>query len=344
MKACDSCKVVVDESISICPRCGKLLGNESDTEQMQKACRLLTDANLHRMKGESNTAIEKCIEALKLAPDNPDTHSLLGDIYVGAGKLEEAAKWYQMAIDLRPDSKLDIAKLERIKPLIRESQQRYNEMTTGGWLLNDTKRDSGLRKIVIFSVIALMVLVLFGVVALFLRFNSEDSTVIGTQPHRPPSKTGQSDITVIPPPINQGADLQVIARPIVEQDMLSSLATNPAILSRRLIMEDVKIDPRTGEMLLTFRLSETTKSYTRIEALRHAAVVATAAFAASSGTTKVEVRALAEYQTELSPREPKLALIADVTRQVSGLDINKSSIEDLSRFFTGLWWGPELPE
>lgn len=344
MKTCDSCKAVVDESVSACPKCGRMLEAVSDTEQMQKVDTLLSDANLHKLKGESESAIEKCIEALKLVPDNPDTHSMLGDIYVSTGKLEEAAKWYQMAIDLRPDSEMDIVKLEKIKPRICESQQGYCETTTGGWLLNDTKRDSGLRKIVTFSVIALIVLALFGIAAISLKFGTKDSSADGIKPQKPLPEINQSDTFVTPPPISEETDLQVIARPFIEQDLLSNLATNPAILSRQLIMEDVKIDPRTDDILLTFRMSETHRPKTRTEVLRHAAVAATATFAASSGTAKVEVRALAEYQTSISPREPKLVFIADVTRQVSGLDINKASADELNEFFTRLWWGQELPE
>lgn len=346
MKSCDTCKVVVDDEVSSCPKCGRSLKNGSDNKQSHAVSKLLAAANLHRIRGEANAAIDKCTEALELMPDNPDTHSLLGDIYESAGNLEEAVKWYQMAVDLKPESALDSAKLEQIEALLHKSRQEQVENTTGGWLLGDTKRDTGLSKIVLFSVLTVIVLAAFGLTALFLRFRAEQSKVSERQqPHYEQPITGRpEEIQTTTPPTSTDADPQVIARPIVEQQLLTSLATNPAILSRRLIMEDVKIDPRTEVLMLIFRLSDSEKPITRINILRHAAVTAAAAFAASPNTTRIEVRVLAEYQTRISPREPRLVLVTDVTRQVSGLDVNQASGEQLKEFFTRTWWGPELAQ
>ncbi|MBI2842519.1 MAG: hypothetical protein HYX78_03885 [Armatimonadetes bacterium] len=107
-------------------------------------------------------------------------------------------------------------------------------------------------------------------------------------------------------------------------------------------MEDVKIDPRRDTLLVTFRISDPPKNLTRIEVLRHSAAVAAAAFAASADTATVTVRALVNLPGQYSPHEPHLVLVCDVARQAGGVDSTRATEEQLRRYFTNEWWGPEL--
>jgi hypothetical protein len=75
---------------------------------------LLARGNLLRIRSQWEEAITVCTEALRLAPHSASAHSLLGDIYEAQGRLEDAAQWFEMAVDLAPDSPVDRAKLERV--------------------------------------------------------------------------------------------------------------------------------------------------------------------------------------------------------------------------------------
>lgn len=81
----------------------------------REAYALLAQANLHRMRGQWGDAAEKCMAALRLAPDSASANSLLGDIYENQGRYDDAAQWYRMALDANPDSPADRLKLDRLR-------------------------------------------------------------------------------------------------------------------------------------------------------------------------------------------------------------------------------------
>jgi len=80
----------------------------------------LARANLLRMRGDYPAAIEQCLSVLKRAPEDPDAHTLIGDIYAEQGNLGQAAQWYELALDLNPESAPDRQKLTYV-------QQRIND-------------------------------------------------------------------------------------------------------------------------------------------------------------------------------------------------------------------------
>ncbi len=78
---------------------------------------LLARANLLRMRGQWGDAVELCTEALRADAQSAAAHSLLGDIYENQGRLDKALHWYQLALDLDPESVADQAKLARAREL-----------------------------------------------------------------------------------------------------------------------------------------------------------------------------------------------------------------------------------
>jgi hypothetical protein len=89
-----------------------------DTETLYS---ILSAANLSRMRGNWQAALDKCVEALRLDPTSATAHSLVGDIYADQGKSDEAIQWYQMALDLDPGNAADRSKLDRLKNPVIES-------------------------------------------------------------------------------------------------------------------------------------------------------------------------------------------------------------------------------
>jgi hypothetical protein len=76
---------------------------------------LLASANLARMRRRWLEAESLCVEVMRQDPNNIHAHSLLGDIYRDQNRLHDARQWYQMALDLNPDSAADRAKLTEIE-------------------------------------------------------------------------------------------------------------------------------------------------------------------------------------------------------------------------------------
>ncbi len=80
----------------------------------------LARANLLRMRGEYGEARAICFSLLKQYPGNHTAHTLLGDIYAEQGDLEQAKEWYELALDLQPESETDQVKLAEIQRRIAD--------------------------------------------------------------------------------------------------------------------------------------------------------------------------------------------------------------------------------
>jgi hypothetical protein len=77
---------------------------ETESETERAARLLLSKANLLRVRGQPDAAIEACAEALQLSPLSGDASALLADIYESQGRLDDALQWYGMAVDHAPDN------------------------------------------------------------------------------------------------------------------------------------------------------------------------------------------------------------------------------------------------
>jgi hypothetical protein len=75
---------------------------------------LLAQANLARIRGQRQEAVDYCVQVLRTQPGNADAHSLLGDIYRDQGAFDDAIQWYRMAADLRPNGP-DAEKLRKLE-------------------------------------------------------------------------------------------------------------------------------------------------------------------------------------------------------------------------------------
>jgi tetratricopeptide (TPR) repeat protein len=101
----------------------------------------LARANLQRMRGNYAAARDACLSILKRFPGDLPAHTLLGDIAAETGDLEQAAQWYEMALDVAPDSKVDRQRLEAIRSRIRE----HDAATTARQLGLPTTKPMALR-------------------------------------------------------------------------------------------------------------------------------------------------------------------------------------------------------
>jgi len=121
---CSACWTVVPTGSHFCGGCGAQVS--TSVTGTQRLAALLSEANLYRMRAQWLDAENRCIEAMRLDPNTVDAHSLLGDIYRDQGKLEEAAQWYHLALDLNLNSVGDKVKLAEV-----EKQQKKSVVSPG---------------------------------------------------------------------------------------------------------------------------------------------------------------------------------------------------------------------
>lgn len=114
---CQACGHDAAGDSRFCPECGAPLpdtvgpGGESAAPDA-RVQPILATANLLRMRGRWEEAIGKCVEAMRISPNNPAAHALIGDIYSEQGRDADALQWYQMAVELDPDNLHDRGKVE----------------------------------------------------------------------------------------------------------------------------------------------------------------------------------------------------------------------------------------
>ena len=353
MKNCKNCNTPIKEDSNTCPNCG---ANVSDTfeplEEKTELQKLLAEANLARMRGDLNGAIDLCTEALEIEPQNADVHSLLGDIYKAMDNPAEAARWYQMALDINPDSKPDQAKLQEALALASKKKMGEPVTSKGNWMQPIDKIDRAIRYFVLFCAAAVMVLLIIGLTIWVVHSQKEDKTMINNQPAKTgetitkhPQSTQNTSSSPAPPiesPVIGEPEGGTLIRPLVEQTLLSRLATNPNIQQERLVIEDVKFDPRSDKIEVTMRFSDRPTVLTRIVVRKAEAVAATAAYEASSEAKMVTIRTLVSMPGKYASGEPKLVHICDVPRSITSVDISKADDAVLSRIFLNEWWDTEI--
>ncbi|MCH7905288.1 MAG: hypothetical protein IH944_12090 [Armatimonadetes bacterium] len=122
-KVCPKCFEVNDPAATFCVECGVPLSDEPGAEGSDaEVYREITQANLHRIRGDYKAAINQCLTILKRYPNNGTAHTLLGDIYAEQGDLEQSSQWFEMALDLRPESENDQRKLESVQQRITQQE------------------------------------------------------------------------------------------------------------------------------------------------------------------------------------------------------------------------------
>ena len=122
-KVCPKCFEVNDHGATFCSECGAPLTDEPGAEGSDpEVYREITEANLHRIRGDYKQAVDSCLSILRRYPNNGTSHTLLGDIYAENGELEQSAQWYEMALDLRPESEHDSRKLEVVQRRMSEQE------------------------------------------------------------------------------------------------------------------------------------------------------------------------------------------------------------------------------
>jgi len=119
-RACSACGKSVPADSRFCPSCGAAMESvpASAAKRLSSAdaaVALLSEANLLRVREDWTGAESRCLDVLRLDPNNLEAHTLLGDIYRDQRRMDDAAQWYQLALDLDPTNASVRAKLTGVE-------------------------------------------------------------------------------------------------------------------------------------------------------------------------------------------------------------------------------------
>lgn len=121
MQVCPKCYAKNDADAMHCMECGTSFLPDSDADS--EIYLELSQANLHRTRGEHAEAIEACLSILRKFPSNFSAHILLGDLHSEMGDFDQAIQWFEMAKDLHPNDKTVDGKIEELRQREREAEK-----------------------------------------------------------------------------------------------------------------------------------------------------------------------------------------------------------------------------
>ncbi|MCB8932120.1 MAG: tetratricopeptide repeat protein [Fimbriimonadaceae bacterium] len=131
-RLCDKCFATIAVDAPYCPECGAALDSESRSDGSDVAIYPdLARANLLRMRGDYKAAEDVCLGILRRFPNNATANGLLGDICAERGDLEQAAEWYELALDIVKDSESVRSKLESVRTRLAEREAAHTAQQIG---------------------------------------------------------------------------------------------------------------------------------------------------------------------------------------------------------------------
>jgi hypothetical protein len=334
-KTCPICKQVLSDDVPLCAACGSPVSASVDGPTgAQDIESLLAAANLHRIRSEWDEAIEACMDVLTREPENIPAHALLGDIYASQHRLEEAVRWYEMTVDAAPDNKAYISKLEKLKTDLADSYANSdNSNSRLGWFDRFVIGESFESSIRIITVSSAAFGALLIAAALFVMFSHSQPGSSGNETNQPSvGETGKPVVfqsTAVPGDMSN--------RAAYERRLWQRMNDNDLIESRRINVDDARVDPRDKQLIVTFR--NRGDSADRDETLLSSGAVAAAGFTMNSEIAYVTVRCVGSV-VEGKSRHLDLIFVADVPREASSVLQPNASSEQIDPVMLKKWWNP----
>jgi len=223
---------------AFCPECGAAMSHDQGSEGSDTAVYPeLARANLLRMRGDYKAAEQQCLAILRRYPNNATANILLGDICAEKGDLDQSMQWYEMALDLAPESQAAQHKLEAVKQRFKEKETAQTVEQLG---LPTTKSKAGL------YALALIVAVFIFAVTMYFAGQRVQQKVDQRLPTIKPIVDDAK-----PPPGGQISS-DKSATPTDEELVKAIQATGPEGARVFAAMED----PRTGAIMVSYNVLE----------------------------------------------------------------------------------------
>jgi tetratricopeptide (TPR) repeat protein len=296
---------------------------------LDEAHSALAAANLLKLRGEWQAAIDKCMQVLALDEDDAAAHSLLGDIYRDQGRMDEAMHWYKLALDLNPDSPADKSKLEQI--IAQSKCERPPVRNLRAEAIVTAKR------VIAEAALAIGVLLLITTVW---------PVIFQPKPHaeNPPGRAGQRTenpqrirlpVTMTEPPETPLPDVRQLIEPSMsshEDAMLQALNAAPRLVQRGLQVRSILIDPRNRSAIITLSGPLPGKAPATEALVRGSLIVLREACAKDNGLDQFTVRALYDGSAEVR-------FVADAQRSsVMSIDPEIAEYGELVAVLQNPWW------
>lgn len=260
---CIVCKAEIPDDSLFCCICGAKLDSMNaslSAKDLPSLEYMLAQANLLRMQAKWEEAENKCIEILRKDPNNYDAHSLLGDIYRDQGRYEDAAQWYQLALDLYPESQKEPEKLAQLRELRTKSQSSIEEESS--LALDRTQRLIGitpsvwLKGLTVISVVFMVIVVVFLIKARNnYEYNTKESSspspnvsMEPAQPVTPQPAAPRVGMSVQPPQPKQSLVMPSLLPSVMnsqDENRLQSILAQSNVLDSSYSLLGITYDPRT---------------------------------------------------------------------------------------------------
>lgn len=347
MRRCEDCKLVLEDDVRYCPSCGKVIASNKRpvATPSTEVGALLTSANLHRIRLEWDAAVNDATEALKINPENPDIASLLGSIYEQREMFGDALIWYEMAVDLNPDSDEDKVRMERVKQQMVE--QRKNRTDSFGKFQKHTR---------IWAAVmggAFLLIIILALIVMGNKGKHQESTDIkmDNAPRAIGINTGTSS-TLSSNPNKQNTPLPGSTDLAGTSQGSSSLRTKPEVEIRDKIsgaqavqeskakIDDVIADPRNGIAIVTFSMPSD-GSLTRDRVIQAAGAIADATFDAHKQVQFVTARCIISSGNVDSTQ---VAFVGDIARSSLGSISGTPTTQQLQGLITNPYWNPTIQQ
>lgn len=245
MMECPTCLAQIEVGQSTCPECGAAFNATGKDEGVYPE---LAKANLLRMRGDTTAAESQLLSLLKRYPNNATAHEMLGDLYFEAHDDGQAAQWFELAIDLAPDTPGLANKLQLAKERLA-AKDRDTTVETIGLKPTNNRMAIGI------GIAAVIVLILaVGIYALVKR-NSSAEVIRSTldapvQPSATPSPSSSASPSGRPIIVPSATPSPAV---VEDQSALTTL-TQKAPEGNRLLA--LTSDPRSQTIQMTFNVRE----------------------------------------------------------------------------------------
>jgi hypothetical protein len=342
---CSKCFAEIPDTSVFCMECGARLREDtldplyaegSDREVYPD----IAQANLLRMKGRYEEAVEVCLGILKRYPSNETAHALLGDIYADQGKLADAIQWYELLVDLAPNNALYRAKLDNLRSLQAAQQSPPAAMTPPPPAQAPSTRTW------VYGLLGLIVLIL--ILSAFMagrRWSLTESSNAPAIDKRPATDATEPPRIPPPPPVSQSSTTERPGEPGTGVSPFSGMSASEEqlarVISQRLNNMPVwcYYDPLLNRWTVRARIQAGALTRTRV--MQEALQVAFAAFEPSPSLQSVVVIMLVPG-TEGGDTLLMAAEFARAMLPASLQGLTEQQIEAILQSVR-VWWNPAVP-
>lgn len=342
---CSKCFAEIPDTSAFCMECGARLRDDttdplyaegSDREVYPEIAR----ANLLRMQGRYEEAVEVCLGILKRYPSNETAHALLGDIYADQGKLTDAIQWYELLVDLAPSNPVYRAKLDNLRSIHRAQQQEATAPPPPPSISAPPTR------VWVYVLAGLLILILIGA-----AFVAGRRMTLAATDHRS-AASGPTGRTSLTPPAEPAANAPAIPPPAEPES--NSVNTAPPFsgmgeteeqlaraISQRLHGLPVwcLFDPLANRWTIRTRIQA--GALTRARVMHEALIVASVAFEQAPSLQSVIITIL----TPSTGGADTLLFSAEIGRALMPPDVRTLTDAQIEAIFQSVtvWWNPAVP-